>query len=548
MAFGNMNQESGEIEPVKDEVAVAKPYTDEQRAGIESAAEVLVVDAFAGTGKTTLLDGYARARPKEAMLYIAFNKGIQMEAARRFPGTVHCVTTHGLAYSAVGKRYAKKLGSPRAQSLAAMAEFRQFSHITLSKSLDTINNFLCSRQPCIDENHINQSGASKNNAQEIYDVANRIWARMQSPFDMEVSMPHDGYLKLYQLAKPILPYRRILLDEAQDSNPVTLELLNYQTSGLVVVGDEHQAIYQFRKACNAMSKVRADERIALTNSFRFGAGVASLATSLLKDFREEKRAITGLGKHRDTKFGVNRFKQPYTFIARTNGLLFEEAMFAIREGVPFAYLGGVSGYRLDSIADVAHLAMMNKHLIADPAIRPFGNLGDMKTFAESTDDKELKMFIRVYEDNINKGWAPDGIKSEGPMRVIGLVDYIKRHAQAAIPRGSHGITLVTGHKAKGLEFDSVVLGNDFTSDIIIPNDYSEWERPDAEEINILYVALTRAERAIQLNPTMVDWLEQRGGLHAKEHKVIAEHAPGAKMRAVIEQAKASNASFTLPSL
>ncbi|MBI9085681.1 MAG: hypothetical protein JEZ11_18940 [Desulfobacterales bacterium] len=47
--------------------------------------EILKVLAFAGTGKTTTLMAVAETRPNRRFLYIAFNKSVQIEAARKFP-------------------------------------------------------------------------------------------------------------------------------------------------------------------------------------------------------------------------------------------------------------------------------------------------------------------------------------------------------------------------------------------------------------------------------------------------------------------------------
>jgi len=70
-------------------------------------------------------------------------------------------------------------------------------------------------------------------------------------------MLHDGYLKLYQLSNPVLQYDCILLDEAQDINPVTGEIIFSQSrafnfyskkTSIILVGDSHQQIYSFRGA------------------------------------------------------------------------------------------------------------------------------------------------------------------------------------------------------------------------------------------------------------------------------------------------------------
>ena len=71
-------------------------------------------------------------------------------------------------------------------------------------------------------------------------------------------MPHDGYLKLWQLKQPILKdmhYHDVLMiDEGQDMNPAMLEIFNYQKTTKIIVGDPYQQIYMFRGAVNALGK------------------------------------------------------------------------------------------------------------------------------------------------------------------------------------------------------------------------------------------------------------------------------------------------------
>lgn len=60
------------------------PLTPEQQQIVRSTVRRLRVQAYAGTGKTATLVAYAQARPPLRILYLAFNKPIQREAARRF--------------------------------------------------------------------------------------------------------------------------------------------------------------------------------------------------------------------------------------------------------------------------------------------------------------------------------------------------------------------------------------------------------------------------------------------------------------------------------
>ncbi|WP_234841934.1 UvrD-helicase domain-containing protein [Sinorhizobium meliloti] len=72
-----------------------------------------------------------------------------------------------------------------------------------------------------------------------------------------------------------------MLDEAQDTNPVVLDILQRQRGQLIYVGDRYQQIYEWRGAVNAMESIDTDASTYLTTSFRFGDAIAELATKML---------------------------------------------------------------------------------------------------------------------------------------------------------------------------------------------------------------------------------------------------------------------------
>lgn len=63
---------------------------------------------------------------------------------------------------------------------------------------------------------------------------------MQSPDD-PLPLGHDGYLKLWALSDPVILADYILMDEAQDTNPVVLGVLQRQPAQMIYVGDKHQS-------------------------------------------------------------------------------------------------------------------------------------------------------------------------------------------------------------------------------------------------------------------------------------------------------------------
>lgn len=83
--------------------------TPEQQAVIDWQGEKLVVNAFAGTGKTSTLVKYAEKHPELRMLYIAFNHSVREEADEKFPTNVLCKTSHQLAWPSFGRNCANRL-------------------------------------------------------------------------------------------------------------------------------------------------------------------------------------------------------------------------------------------------------------------------------------------------------------------------------------------------------------------------------------------------------------------------------------------------------
>lgn len=87
--------------------------TEEQQSVVDlfTAGANVVVEALAGTGKTAALRFMADTAPNRRGLYAAFNKGIQLEATRRFAGTpVTARTMHSLAYAEYGAPMKHRLG------------------------------------------------------------------------------------------------------------------------------------------------------------------------------------------------------------------------------------------------------------------------------------------------------------------------------------------------------------------------------------------------------------------------------------------------------
>lgn len=477
-------------------------YSDQQNTVIHCPARLIVVNAFAGAGKTTTAVGYADARPYSKMLYIAFNKGIRDEAATRFGPNVESRTTHSLAYTAVGRFYQARLARPwRTLTLRNEAGIATVRAAAITQSI--LSKFFQSTAKEINISHADEATVEFNiDELELHSctqLAKNIWTRMQNRQDT-ISLPDDAYLKMWALTRPKLPYDHIIFDEAQDSNPVIEEVVRNQThANLLYIGDRHQSIYAFRGSNNAMDGFGdGAKQLSLSQTWRFGPRIANVANLILGELKGEKVKIEGMGT--DAKYVKGA---PITLLARTNAQLFKEA--AQRQGEGVHWIGGSKKYRIDRLLDAYHLYRNDRSKINDPVIRQFSSWLEMQQYGEEAKDREIKVMADVIEE----------YRNETP----GLVQAIKTNE---VHNASDAqLTLTTGHGAKGLDWDYVSIAEDF--EILADTEADLAVDPtspiEEQEINLLYVVATRAKKQIQLNEETLTWIEK-----LPEHRAAREIA------------------------
>ncbi len=76
-------------------------------------------------------------------------------------------------------------------------------------------------------------------ADALIDKANTLW-KMSIDDHSQFKISHDVYLKYWALTDPDISAKFILFDEAQDADPVMLDILNKQSAQIIYVGDRHR--------------------------------------------------------------------------------------------------------------------------------------------------------------------------------------------------------------------------------------------------------------------------------------------------------------------
>lgn len=273
--------------------------TNEQNQIIKCKSNNIVVQALAGTGKTTTLIEFTKANKDQKFLYVAFNKSIVEEATQKFPANVTVKTVHSMAFQWFNLNYPDKFLSTFIP-FAKMESFFKSKNIEINfPAVNRINNllklFYSSNLKKIEDTRT-ETGLEFSNGD--IEKAKLILLDLKSKKGI-LNPTHDFYLKLYHLAEiQLTGYDYILFDESQDSNDVITAIVLQQNTKKIFVGDRHQAIYQFRGSRDALTgfEKQADNIFHLTETFRYGDNLAKIASSFLNNYKLESKTIKGLEK------------------------------------------------------------------------------------------------------------------------------------------------------------------------------------------------------------------------------------------------------------
>ncbi|KAM6425467.1 F-box DNA helicase 1 [Rhynochetos jubatus] len=505
--------------------------------------QLVKIMALAGTGKTSTLVRYAEKFADLKFLYVTFNKAVAERGKSVFPGNVTCKTFHSLAFGSVGRRYKEKgklnFFKMSVYSVSSLLQNRkgQSLFVRAKTVSQTLENFFASSDREISEEHTpiwfkNTHGErklvspmeKKLNVEE----AKEIWYNMKKldgDAEKKYKITCDGYLKLWQLSKPQLSgYDAIFVDEAQDCTPAIMDIVLSQTCGIILVGDPHQQIYTFRGAVNTLSLVRHTHVYYLTQSFRFGPEIAYVGATILDVCKRiRNKTLVGGNQKGDVRGSM---EGKITLLSRSNFNVFEDAVKLIGKETPpkIHMIGGLARFGLSRIYDVwklsqpAHERQKANLVIHDSFIKKWedtrGFLG-LKEYVQHVDDRDLEAKIAIVEKYRER--IPELVRKIESSHVSreALADYL----------------IGTVHQAKGLEFDTVLIADDFVKPPCLHNEYRSGANfiigmyPD-DEWNLLYVAVTRAKKYLLMSKSL-EHLLAMAGEHFLRVELLSEAAKDA---------------------
>jgi len=481
--------------------------TPEQIDIINSTGNIKI-NAVAGSGKTTTVIEYAKARPTTSkILYLAFNKSVKLEAAKKFAdkglNNVKVETAHSLAYRHIVFQNSYKVRGQgyKTNEIAELLNLKgneeKHTEYVIANHINKFIAYFCNsdKEKVQDLNYLDTvtDPKAKIFVSSFYNYIVSQSRILLSKMDKgEIEITHDFYLKKFQLSNPRLHYDYMLFDEGQDASPAMLDVFFKQKATKVIVGDTHQQIYGWRFAVNSLKKAEF-KTYHLSTSFRFSQDIANLAMEVLKYKKHinehQTIPITGKGNSKEIKTKA--------VLARTNlGLLLKAIEYVTeKKKIKHIYFeGNINSYTYAdegaSLYDVLNLYNNKKHLIKDKLIKAMKDLDELEDYIEKTEDVQLAMMVEIVREYGNK--IPDIIKA------------IKEKHVDNDEKEKAEMIFSTVHRCKGMEYDAIQLVNDFISEEKLEKlkEDKKAEKINStklnEEINLLYVAVTRTKNSIHI--------------------------------------------------
>jgi ATP-dependent DNA helicase UvrD/PcrA len=494
--------------------AAARTWSAEQEAFYTEMAEGtdhVIVEAFAGTGKsTTIVEGGRRA-PERRQLYCAFAKKNQLDLQAKLVGnpravsqTLHVVGLHtvgtfweGLQIDKTGAR-TKSLVEAVCGGAAPDAVKRLVGKL-LEKGREMAP-------------HARQAGDLVDIAIEFDCQPGEQWeadgfgldyveARTLEAMDLAASkkptatgIDFPDMLFLPVRNKWLRPrYDLVFVDERQDMTFTQLELAMGVGGGrIVLVGDVHQAIYGFRGAdTNAAVRLREQLKakvMTLSTTYRCPQAVVAQAQRLVPAYTAAPSAPAGTVRSVANTAAMLAALQPDDFIlSRSNAPLAGVAMALVRAGRPVRIQGKNIGEGLQAI-----ISKVATGKAAD-------SIPELLRRLAKWEEREVARAEAAGKDHLVEGLRD---KAE-TLRVVAEGTSGVRELRARLDhlfddkRNGGTIVCSSVHKAKGLEAPRVFVLR-YTLNPKLPQRVLDRMTDDQaakrlqEERNIEYVAVTRS--------------------------------------------------------
>jgi superfamily I DNA/RNA helicase len=481
---------------------------------------ILLIQALAGTGKTTTLLEIIKRNQKFNFLYLAFNNKIVEDIKKKtsfkeeyknvFPKTIHAYALlHTRSFfEEKNKNLENKLTFDLVSSV--LPDAKTFEIYSIIKWF----NLYCNQ--VLDFKEYKQFIKKLSNKEKfdlqiherkdyILSILKKVEILYKKMLNGDAKFyTHNLYLKYFIDNMESFDYDDLdilLVDEAQDLNPVMLKLvyiLIKKNKKFIGVGDDNQSIYAFMNNINLlkefMNKKDNFDIIVkhLSYSFRFKSNsMMENYANLILDYRGLKIKGFSTDDNEDIKDTL--------LLGRSNAQVFWNAYILASENKHFLLIGGIDKELQTFFEDINYIINKQSSKVKSKLLKEFSDGNQLKAFAQKENDQEILSAMTLL-----KKLSDSGIKLFDFFKLIKKFNKNDFYLKAR-PNPTY---LSTIHKAKGLEFDEVELLSKLNDNVsLIGFKYnttvngkillkSTPHGQTIEELNLLYVAVTRAKKSI----------------------------------------------------
>lgn len=498
--------------------------TSEQKAITDFVADPkagnLIVQALAGSGKTSTILASLKRLPQRSALLCAFNKRIATELEAKLPTMPRTHAAHVKTFHAIGLRVLKQNYPHLQVNSNATEDLLQEVYGTAKMSFQVrraavrllrVLKETCVKIPAdLDEATVFATGweyelFDKLNAgdpRRVVDIVRDCYARSSQLSDRQsIDFCDMVWAPVVLDLVPPSRYQAIFVDELQDISEPQFELLKRhlvpKIGRFIGIGDSRQRIYSWRGAigdsiwATFTNELKATT-LPLTTTFRCSKAVVTLANEIVPELTAMDRACEGsittcLWSEMPDKIRAAREINPEDpddldgasvyVLSRNNADLLQAALFLWRARVRFQLNAGRE--MLDPLFEI--LDKLDR--TNTPRFR-----SSLTTWYYEANRRAEAAGAVAWAERLQEQYMmlDAASKYAEPNQIEGLL-------RGMLTDSESGVLLSTVHKVKGLEADVVfLLRQTFGRYRERFND----DPVDEEELNIEYVAVTRARRNI----------------------------------------------------
>jgi DNA helicase II / ATP-dependent DNA helicase PcrA len=485
-----LDRPSGPLEATEEQVRIID--------AVRQSTSNILINALAGAAKSTTLEFICKYKTGIPILSLAFNKKIADELGSRLPSHVQCKTLNALGHRVWQQQVGNtKLTLDTSKTKTYVVEFLDtlpkrektdawdiFGSLIKAVDVARMAGYVPPKFQSISRPIITELDQAYYDETFDGDTPDFLFRMIDFCLERSIQSAYKGLIDFNdQIYMPTIfggtfpAFPLVMVDEAQDLSPLNHAMLRKLVrQRLIAVGDPWQSIYGFRGAVsNGMAVLKSTFSMSeynLSVSFRCPRSVVRRAQFRVPHMRWPEWAVEGTVERLEA-WTAAKIPSNAAIICRNNAPLFSCALSLIRAGRSIRLLGADIGPSL---------------------VKTLKKLGPMDTPQSDV----LTLIDRWAADKLKKARSVGTIEDKAEcLRVFAYRGEDLKEAvnwAEALFQQKGEIQLMSGHKSKGLEFDTVYHLDPWR----IPNKYAQEGEALEQELNVRYVIETRAKQSLFL--------------------------------------------------